>query len=860
MAPSTEQGPAAAALPKESSFEFVMPWDDASETTLSVRSMNAASAEELEPITTRDGQFVGKKSGKRIRFLGVNIGARAAFPPKDEADRVAGRLAKLGVNLVRFHHLQNDWDPDGGTIWKRDKMHLELDPGQLDKLDYFVAALAKQGIYSNMNLQTSRWYPVAAGLPKSVEQIRELGDTFGFYKKVDKFNRKMIDLQKDYARDLLDRKNPYRNRKYSDDPAVAIIEINNENTIVGWGNDAAEAGLERLPEPFKGELVSIWNRWLTKKYGTERKLLAGWNSDSEPLSAPLLPDQASWEIERHEADVTTSEAPAQKRGTGKALMAEVRQNPGPDWHVQAHLTKVSLEAGKRYTLTFRAKAEPARQIPVSVRLHKPDWRNLGLESNVRVTSEPRDYTLTFTALEADPESARISFTLGGTKGKVELTDVDLRRGAAPYVLPKGASLAKQNIPLVTVGPPQVLADYTEALSDTEKATAEELRTYLRDTLGFTSPISDGQVGFGGITGYWREAEMDLADNHAYWAHPMFDGRGWDPANWTVHNESMLSIMEKQPGILTEQALIRVHGKPFSVSEYNHCAPIDYQAETMPLLAAFAAAQDWDAIYLFDYGHTVLGKPNDAIQGWFGGGTNPAKMAFFPSAALMFRAALVPALREGAVLELPQDARRLVRSAQEGWARAGGAPNVYETRTSVRRTERLGAFAAEKSAASAGQSLLSVRKLAKGNVFVADAPSAKAAVGFVGGSELALEGATLRFPEFGNGFAAVTLVALDGKPVGRSSRLLLTVVGKVENQGMEWNEARNSVADRWGRGPTRAEKIPVDVRVAASSGLSVYELDARGARARKLDATYHDGRVSFSIDGDQASLFYELGAP
>ncbi len=119
-------------------------------------------------IVVKEGVFVEEKTNRRVRFLATNLTARAAFPTHADADRIALRMARLGINLVRLHHLQNGWEKDGGTIWKPGKPFLEVDPKQVDALDYLVGALKKQGIYTNLNLTTTREYLPEHGFPESV--------------------------------------------------------------------------------------------------------------------------------------------------------------------------------------------------------------------------------------------------------------------------------------------------------------------------------------------------------------------------------------------------------------------------------------------------------------------------------------------------------------------------------------------------------------------------------------------------------------------------------------------------------------------------------------------------------------------
>jgi len=68
----------------------------------------------------------------------------------------------------------------------------------------------------------------------------------------------MIELQKEFARDLLQHVNPYTGLAYRDDPAVAIVEINNENGLVSrWW----EKGLDDMPQVYADELARQWREW-----------------------------------------------------------------------------------------------------------------------------------------------------------------------------------------------------------------------------------------------------------------------------------------------------------------------------------------------------------------------------------------------------------------------------------------------------------------------------------------------------------------------------------------------------------------------------------------------------------------------
>jgi hypothetical protein len=200
-------------------------------------------------IKVKDGHLA-TGDGQRIRFWGVNVtdwspGSRQV-PTKGDAPLWAATLARYGVNSVRFQFL--DLQVPRGLIQSGDNTR-HLDSEQLDREDYFIAELEKRGIYIDFNLLVGR--PFMEG-----DDVHDAKMLFQGAKGTSFFDARLIELQKEYAQELLGHLNPYTKLKYIDDPAVAIVEINNENAInVGF----------RAPSPFyENELIAIYNRWLAK--------------------------------------------------------------------------------------------------------------------------------------------------------------------------------------------------------------------------------------------------------------------------------------------------------------------------------------------------------------------------------------------------------------------------------------------------------------------------------------------------------------------------------------------------------------------------------------------------------------------
>ena len=143
-----------------------------------------------------------------------------------------------------------------------------FDSTQLDNEDFFISELLKRGIYVDLNLNVGRG--AKAGDNVLVVQNRiEKGPLL--------FDKRLIELEKDYARQLLTHVNPYTKKAYVDEPGVAIVEIVNEEGIyVGWNSRDA----------YDQELTDLYNAWLQKNL-TPKKLaqlreLAG-VTNNEPI-------------------------------------------------------------------------------------------------------------------------------------------------------------------------------------------------------------------------------------------------------------------------------------------------------------------------------------------------------------------------------------------------------------------------------------------------------------------------------------------------------------------------------------------------------------------------------------------------
>jgi len=846
---------AARATADESSFPFAIQTLNANRDATDMSWLNVCPAGKSGFVTTKDGHFVDG-AGKRIRFLGVNLCFAAAFPEHADADRIAARLAKLGVNCVRLHHMDNQYPPGG--IWDptyRDKQH--LDTGQLDRLDYLIFALKRHGLYVDLNLHVSRQFSEADGFPDT-EKLPH------YDKGVDNFEPRMIALQRDYARDLLTHLNPYTKTRYTDEPAIAIIEINNENSLVNYCLDGS---IHTLPAYYLSELKKQWNDWLKARYRTTAALRKSWEAGSEPIGDNILSNSdlangtAHWTLEAPTpAQATMSVEDGGPTPGTRCLHAALTRVGLRSWDFQVHQTGLDLVEGAPYVLRFWARANQPRNVVVAVMLDRDPWTTAGLARTIQLPTTWKRYEFSFTANQTATNHNRASFNLQSEVGEVWIAGVELRRGSGGR-LPNSASLEAANIDLPAdsfVAPQR--EDFLAFAAETERNYAVGMRSYIKKTLRARSLVVDTQVTYGGMAGLYRESLLDFGDIHSYWQHPSFPRKAWDSTDWNIRNTPMVRALGSDT--LTHMALCRLQGKPFTVSEYNHPAPSDYSAECVPMLAAFAAQQDWDGIFLFDYHSSAGDWDRDRISGYFSIDSHPAKITLMPAAAAIFRRADVEPASASAVLEfptklIPGELRTHGASVSAAWQALGFAQrDSMAAGTAVRFVDTAARPSIKRS------NTVSIPNVTwncdRDNdapaTFTINSPASRGVIGFASGREIKLSGLTIA-PR--SDFAAITVTALDGKPVEQSAHLLISAVGRVENTGMGWNADRTSVSNKWGTEPVVAEGIKARISLDAKVGhATVYALDGGGGRMQPVACNAASGKLDIDLGPQWKTLWYE----
>jgi len=868
-------------------FPFYLPWDDGEETAISISRRLDKPAGNLGYVRAgEDGHlYVGSK---RIKLLGVNICGGAAFPTKDEAGKIAARLAKFGINIVRFHHMDASWETF--NIFNRtfgDTRH--LNPEALDRLDYFITKLKEYGIYVDLNLLVSRGFTSADGLPVEIDAMDwKDQQVLGF------FVGKVDELEREYAKQLLAHRNPYTGMTYAEDPAVAFVEIVNEQGLIhGWLGGVVDG----LPRAFKGELGAKWNEYLSLKYVSDEKLAEAWDGEGEqPSHGELLGNGnfeaglEGWAVEVHDGADASYEVVKGSEGL-RALEVDVTNLGSAAWHVQFNYPGLEVKAGEKYLVKFRARADGEARISVSLRQAHEPWNGLSISVGIGLTPEWREFEVALTASE--PElNARLDISgLGAVKTTYQFSRFSMKPFKGRGLI-EGESLRDSTVQILTLGEygkrtTAAERDWVEFLYSLEEGYFTRMHQYIDEELGVKA------LTIGTIVGCSTPnimSKLDVIDTHAYWNHPVFPSTPWDSSDWHVVNEPMVNHLDD--GTLSGLALKKVYNKPLIVSEYNHPAPNMYDAETVMTLATYAALQDWDGIFLFDYGSS---DDWDAmrIRGYFDVDQHPIKMASFIPAYMVFvRGDVEPA---NYLLTSMLDSQREIDLIASGRVWAWGLPDgghlgmgadtplMHRTALTVdvEPESDLGSLYVSSGpvyVSDNGEVTWNITDRERG-LFLVNTSSSIAVVGFGGGKSY----------DFGNvvvepgytlldGWSVVTLSVLEGESFRDWDKLLLLAAGYATNTGMrirEYESGREIAAGStdlmemsrynglitcgtsWGEAPTLVEGVSSGVKIKTSEDFEVWALDNRGERVLQVPVSTEGELKAFYIGLEFHTVWYEL---
>lgn len=228
-------------------------------------------------VESRNGHFYFE-DGTRARFLGFNVAARSNTPDHETADKMAERFASMGVNIIRLHAADAPIGEEPGS-WSscKEAPLLDYESGGsrkfhkegLDRFDYFAAKLKEKGIYLHIDLIVARQFTDA-------DEPDYPGGAPSCIKRHAMYNERLIELQMEYAKELLCHVNPYTGLALVDEPAVVTVQINNEDSAIKWPMGADDG--EQM-KPYRDEVQRRFNHFLLMKYNTRERLKEAWTHE-----------------------------------------------------------------------------------------------------------------------------------------------------------------------------------------------------------------------------------------------------------------------------------------------------------------------------------------------------------------------------------------------------------------------------------------------------------------------------------------------------------------------------------------------------------------------------------------------------
>lgn len=203
-----------------------------------------------------DGNDFVDGAGNPIRFwAGTSYVFRNA--DVDEVARWGRFYAKRGLNLVRFH---GNLSPKSGSRVE------DVDRNALDDLWRYVAGMKQAGVYMTIS---PYWGSHTDFNPKwdvaNPDHTNMTGLVF--------FDPKTQAAYKSWLRALFTEKNPYTGIALKDEPAVAIFQIQNEDSLLFWTAQRIKGEARQL-------LRQQYADWLKKKYGSLDRAKREWSGDS----------------------------------------------------------------------------------------------------------------------------------------------------------------------------------------------------------------------------------------------------------------------------------------------------------------------------------------------------------------------------------------------------------------------------------------------------------------------------------------------------------------------------------------------------------------------------------------------------
>ena len=272
---------------------------------------------------------------------------------------------------------------------------------------------------------------------------------------------------------------------------------------------------------------------------------------------------------------------------------------------------------------------------------------------------------------------------------------------------------------------------------------------------------------------------------------------------------------------------KCYNKPFTISQYNHPFPNEHLHEKFAILGSWSSFHDYDAIYQYRYGQSI----NEFITDHYSMATNPIDFAMSPYIAFAFREKYIKEsknhvkvkITKGYIHEKMKEKSYSMNQFLKEYFYAGWNA-IYEVE--ILDNENIIEPVIESNIkTNMSEKGLFINEQIKWNnteevgeaYYYVTTEKYITLTGYLGNSQMEKEhnlgdliSIKVKLNENLNETCTIGLLSLDDKPLEKSDKLLLTIVGKVRNPGQVWNKDRNTTySNNWGNSSTLVQYIEME---------------------------------------------------
>jgi len=766
------------------------------------------------------------EDGTPARFFGVAVQGAACFPDSATAIVMAARLRKLGVNLVRFDYM------DFSYVWAQGASFLDvtsgarsLNAGQMRKFDWFVYQLKKNGIYSYIYLQAARAPRAEDGLGTLADSALWVGYAFNYLYPQSRATHKLI------AKLLMEHVNPFTNKEYRAEPAIAMVEIWKQGSLLAYMHINY---INHNPASYSfswnhsRRLDTLFADFLRNKYGTTAALTTAW---SNPVPNGGYANRFSegsfegeydlhWQIAAYDGTSLNQILTQDSVPDGKYALTLRTRNSQGNLTGAYMLQLADLGLDTLYQLIFKVKCSnpEGRQLFLYGAEAKTDALYAGLNQTLTVTPYWKEDTVSFLVPIRPSAPIQIGFYFGDADGEITFDDIRLRP-FQPYSVVPGESLENSTITRIPwknaatyLVSSQRMQDQAEFYIDLDRDYQTDLYRYVVDTLHAEQPVTGaGTFWASSFMELGTQSNMDFATSETGW-----DNASSNDGKFHINNNSILRLYYYTPGIyevasrtLENQPMVVGFGQPF---------PNRYQAEGMLYLPAYSSLQGWDGIvwqtYLDNYAYLATDHADSAL--WYQMAKNPTLLSLMPAASYLFRNGLVSPAQTTVRLHHSEQQALLFPRMEQFWSSYAvpGGINGYGMASTRIVSDSLNSLVPTQASdiafptQSDGIVVSDTRQIewnVYGSTLTINSPKAQGATGYLGRSDnVLLDNLEIDLTS-GNETSTFLWVPLDSsRTLSEPGRSFLVIASRTEPTGMHWLDS--TYTDTWGTGPMTIDPV------------------------------------------------------